>query len=117
VAQCRNDPARARAYPSLPVAERLVARLCQGSGAGAGRYSASTRVPIHGSPRVAPRGSPPRVSQTGEGQTGEGQTGEGQTGERGARVLDLDQLLRFAVEQGSSDVHVKVGSRPRLRID
>jgi twitching motility protein PilT len=31
--------------------------------------------------------------------------------------LDLDQLLRFAVEQGSSDVHVKVGSRPRLRID
>jgi twitching motility protein PilT len=32
-------------------------------------------------------------------------------------VLDLDQLLRFAVEQGSSDVHVKVGSRPRLRID
>ena len=28
-------------------------------------------------------------------------------------VLDLDQLLRFAVEQGSSDVHVKVGSRPR----
>jgi twitching motility protein PilT len=32
-------------------------------------------------------------------------------------VLDLDQLLRFAVEQGSSDVHVKVGARPRLRID
>ena len=32
-------------------------------------------------------------------------------------MLDLDQLLRFAVEQGSSDVHVKVGSRPRLRID
>jgi twitching motility protein PilT len=32
-------------------------------------------------------------------------------------VLDLDQLLRFAVEQGASDVHVKVGSRPRLRID
>ena len=32
-------------------------------------------------------------------------------------MLDLDQLLRFAVEQGSSDVHVKVGARPRLRID
>jgi twitching motility protein PilT len=32
-------------------------------------------------------------------------------------VLDLDQLLRFAVEQGASDVHVKVGARPRLRID
>jgi twitching motility protein PilT len=32
-------------------------------------------------------------------------------------VLDLDGLLRFAVEQGASDVHLKVGSRPRLRID
>jgi len=32
-------------------------------------------------------------------------------------VLELDQLLRFAVEQGASDVHVKVGTRPRLRID
>ncbi|MFI5046846.1 MAG: type IV pilus twitching motility protein PilT [Acidimicrobiia bacterium] len=32
-------------------------------------------------------------------------------------MLDLDQLLRFAVEQGASDVHVKVGARPRLRID
>jgi twitching motility protein PilT len=32
-------------------------------------------------------------------------------------VLDLDRLLRFAVEQGASDVHVKVGARPRLRID
>jgi len=31
--------------------------------------------------------------------------------------LDLDGLLRFAVEQGASDVHVKVGSRPRLRVD
>jgi twitching motility protein PilT len=32
-------------------------------------------------------------------------------------VLDLDRLLRFAVEQGASDVHLKVGSRPRLRVD
>jgi twitching motility protein PilT len=32
-------------------------------------------------------------------------------------VLDLDGLLRFAVEQGASDVHLKVGSRPRLRVD
>ena len=32
-------------------------------------------------------------------------------------MLELDQLLRFAVEQGASDVHVKVGTRPRLRID
>ena len=32
-------------------------------------------------------------------------------------MLDLDGLLRFAVEQGASDVHVKVGSRPRLRVD
>jgi twitching motility protein PilT len=31
--------------------------------------------------------------------------------------LDLDVLLRFAVEHGASDVHVKVGSRPRLRVD
>jgi twitching motility protein PilT len=35
----------------------------------------------------------------------------------GGIVLDLDGLLRFAVEHGASDVHVKVGSRPRLRID
>ena len=35
----------------------------------------------------------------------------------GGIVLDLDGLLRFAVEQGASDVHVKVGSRPRLRVD
>jgi twitching motility protein PilT len=32
-------------------------------------------------------------------------------------VLDLDGLLRFAVEQGASDVHLKVGARPRLRVD
>ncbi len=32
-------------------------------------------------------------------------------------MLDLDQLLRHAVEQGASDVHVKVGARPRLRVD
>jgi twitching motility protein PilT len=32
-------------------------------------------------------------------------------------MLDLDRLLRFAVEQGASDVHVKAGTRPRLRID
>jgi twitching motility protein PilT len=32
-------------------------------------------------------------------------------------LLDLDQLLRVAVEQGASDVHLKVGSRPRLRVD
>jgi twitching motility protein PilT len=32
-------------------------------------------------------------------------------------VLDLDRLLRFAVEQGASDVHVKVAARPRLRVD
>jgi twitching motility protein PilT len=32
-------------------------------------------------------------------------------------VLDLDGLLRFAVEQGASDVHVKVAARPRLRVD
>jgi twitching motility protein PilT len=32
-------------------------------------------------------------------------------------MLDLDRLLRFAVEQGASDVHVKVGARPRLRVD
>jgi twitching motility protein PilT len=32
-------------------------------------------------------------------------------------MLDLDGILRFAVEQGASDVHVKVGARPWLRID
>ncbi len=32
-------------------------------------------------------------------------------------MLDLDGLLRFAVEQGASDVHLKVSSRPRLRVD
>jgi twitching motility protein PilT len=32
-------------------------------------------------------------------------------------VLDLDQLLHEAVQREASDVHVKVGSRPFLRID
>lgn len=32
-------------------------------------------------------------------------------------MLDLDQLLRLAVDQRASDVHLKVGTRPRLRID
>ncbi|MFZ4583800.1 MAG: type IV pilus twitching motility protein PilT [Acidimicrobiia bacterium] len=32
-------------------------------------------------------------------------------------MLDLDQLLRHAVEHGASDLHVKVGSRPFLRVD
>ena len=32
-------------------------------------------------------------------------------------MVDLDELLRFAVHVGASDLHVKVGSRPRVRID
>ena len=36
---------------------------------------------------------------------------------RFARVLDLDQLLAYAVERGASDVHLKVGSPPYIRID
>ena len=32
-------------------------------------------------------------------------------------MLDLDQLLRFAVERGASDVHIKVGSPPFIRTD
>jgi twitching motility protein PilT len=32
-------------------------------------------------------------------------------------MLDLDQLLRYAVEQRASDIHLKVGSRPFLRVD
>ena len=32
-------------------------------------------------------------------------------------MFDLDQLLRLAVEQRASDIHVKVGARPRLRVD
>jgi twitching motility protein PilT len=32
-------------------------------------------------------------------------------------VIDLDQLLRYAVERGASDVHIKVGSTPYIRID
>ena len=32
-------------------------------------------------------------------------------------MLDLDQLLRHAVEQRASDVHLKAGSRPYLRVD
>ncbi len=39
------------------------------------------------------------------------------TANRGLPVLELDLLLRCAVEQGASDVHVKVGARPRLRVD
>jgi twitching motility protein PilT len=32
-------------------------------------------------------------------------------------VLDLDRLLRTAVEQRASDLHLKVGTRPWLRVD
>src|SRR5581483_11893682 len=32
-------------------------------------------------------------------------------------VLDLDRLLHAAVDQRASDLHVKVGSRPWLRVD
>ena len=32
-------------------------------------------------------------------------------------MLDLDQLLRYAVERRASDVHIKVGSPPFIRID
>jgi twitching motility protein PilT len=32
-------------------------------------------------------------------------------------VLDLDQLLRAAVGEGASDVHIKVGSPPFIRVD
>lgn len=32
-------------------------------------------------------------------------------------MLDLDQLLRHAVDHGASDVHMKVGSPPYIRVD
>ena len=32
-------------------------------------------------------------------------------------MLDLDKLLRYAVERGASDVHLKVGSTPFVRVD
>src|SRR6478609_3522961 len=32
-------------------------------------------------------------------------------------VLDLDQVLRGAVERGASDIHIKVGSPPHIRLD
>ncbi|MBM3671426.1 MAG: PilT/PilU family type 4a pilus ATPase [Actinobacteria bacterium] len=32
-------------------------------------------------------------------------------------MLDLDRLLRFAVEERASDVHLKVGARPHVRVD
>lgn len=32
-------------------------------------------------------------------------------------MLDLDRLLRVAVDQRASDVHLKVGARPHLRVD
>jgi twitching motility protein PilT len=32
-------------------------------------------------------------------------------------VLDLDQVLKEAVERGASDVHIKVGSPPHIRLD
>lgn len=32
-------------------------------------------------------------------------------------MLDLDEVLRFAVARGASDVHVKVGSSPFVRVD
>jgi twitching motility protein PilT len=32
-------------------------------------------------------------------------------------VLDLDQVLRQAVDRGASDVHIKVGSPPHIRLD
>src|SRR5205085_878838 len=36
---------------------------------------------------------------------------------RFVRVLDLDQLLAYAAERGASDVHLKVGSPPFIRVD
>ena len=32
-------------------------------------------------------------------------------------MLDLDELLRYAVERGASDIHLKVGSAPFIRVD
>ena len=32
-------------------------------------------------------------------------------------MLDLDELLRYAVERGASDIHLKVGSAPFVRVD
>ena len=32
-------------------------------------------------------------------------------------MLDVDQLLRQAVDRGASDVHIKVGSPPYIRVD
>src|SRR3954462_4468916 len=37
--------------------------------------------------------------------------------QRMLRVLDLDHLLAYAVDRGASDVHIKVGSPPFVRVD
>ncbi len=31
--------------------------------------------------------------------------------------MEIDELLRFAVERGSSDLHLKVGNVPFIRVD
>jgi twitching motility protein PilT len=36
---------------------------------------------------------------------------------REARVIDLNELLRITIERGASDLHVKVGAPPFVRID
>src|SRR5205814_7792162 len=35
----------------------------------------------------------------------------------GGAMLDLNELLRYAVEQRGSDLHIKVGSKPHVRVD
>ena len=104
-----------------------------GPGRGAG--------PAHGGPRAGGPGAtvveaarhvwaarseaerPHCRSRGGSRPTG-GPAGRADTGATGNGIrkvptpmLDLDQLLRHAVEQRASDVHLKAGSRPYLRVD
>jgi len=41
----------------------------------------------------------------------------GESPESGPHMMNIDDLLRIAMERRASDLHLKVGNYPHLRID
>src|SRR5579862_8624975 len=121
-------PVTTRWYPfRASTARQRWTNAADGTGAsGTGARKATSLVPRHG-PALARSGPHEITSVRGKPTVGpEPTVGPLRTAEtlngpsRGADhngVLDLDDLLRFTMEQRGSDLHLKVGSTPFVRVD
>ena len=119
------SPTARRRRPAPPAAPR---RRRAGA-AGGVRGHAHRLAAVRGAPAPIPRRpgpvrarSPPARHDVPGGSAGPGDRSNSRIGPRPTETrsppgMEIDELLRFTVERGASDLHLKVGNVPFIRVD